>query len=72
MPNIGVPELVVIMVLALLLFGAGKLPEVGRSLGRAVREFKRAVFSLDLEEPDHREEHGHSVRRRKKKPPPGN
>jgi len=43
MPNLGFPELLVILVLALLLFGAGRLPEVGRSLGKAIAEFKRAM-----------------------------
>jgi sec-independent protein translocase protein TatA len=38
--GIGLPELVVVLVLALLVFGAGKLPEIGRGLGKAVKEFK--------------------------------
>lgn len=40
--NIGIPELIVILVLALIIFGPGKLPEVGKSLGRSISEFKRA------------------------------
>lgn len=68
MPNIGIPELVVILVLALLLFGAGKLPEVGRSIGKAVREFKRAVFSLEADDiPPPEEDKRPPSRRRKKK-----
>ena len=43
MGNIGLPELVVILVLALLIFGAGKLPEVGKSLGNSIKEFKKAM-----------------------------
>ena len=43
MPNIGLPELIVILVLALLIFGAGKLPDVGRSLGNSIKEFKKAM-----------------------------
>jgi Tat protein translocase TatB subunit len=39
--NIGFPELLIILALALLVFGPKKLPEVGRSIGRAVREFRR-------------------------------
>jgi TatA/E family protein of Tat protein translocase len=39
--NIGLPELLIILVIALLIFGPKKLPEVGRSLGRAIREFRR-------------------------------
>jgi len=39
--NIGFPELLVILVIALLVFGPKKLPEVGRSLGKALREFRK-------------------------------
>lgn len=48
MPNIGVPELIVVLVIALLVLGPGKLPEVGASLGKTIREFRKA--STDLEE----------------------
>lgn len=40
--NLGPMELVVILVLALLIFGPGKLPEVGRALGKSLNEFRRA------------------------------
>ena len=43
---IGMPELIVIMVLALIIFGPRKLPELGRSLGRSLNEFKRASNEL--------------------------
>lgn len=46
MGPIGMPELVVIMFLALLIFGPRKLPELGRSLGRSLGEFKRASNEL--------------------------
>jgi Tat protein translocase TatB subunit len=39
--NIGFPELLIIMAIALLVFGPKKLPEISRSLGKAVREFRR-------------------------------
>jgi sec-independent protein translocase protein TatA len=39
--NIGPTELIVILVIALLVFGPKKLPEIGRSIGKAVREFKK-------------------------------
>jgi len=39
--NIGFPELLIILAIALLIFGPKKLPEVGKSIGRAVREFRR-------------------------------
>jgi TatA/E family protein of Tat protein translocase len=43
---IGMPELIVIMVIALVIFGPRKLPELGRSLGRSLNEFKRASNEL--------------------------
>ncbi len=46
MPNIGFPELVVIFVVALLVFGPRKLPELGKTLGKGLAEFKRASNEL--------------------------
>lgn len=43
---IGMPELIVIMIIALMIFGPRKLPELGRSLGRSLSEFKRASHEL--------------------------
>ena len=43
MPNVGPGEIVLLLLLALLLFGAKRLPEIGRSTGRAMREFKDSV-----------------------------
>jgi sec-independent protein translocase protein TatA len=43
MPNIGPMEIVGLLILALLLFGAKRLPEIGRSLGTGMREFKDSV-----------------------------
>jgi sec-independent protein translocase protein TatA len=40
--GLGMPELLIILVIALLVFGAGRLPEIGNSLGRAIRGFKEA------------------------------
>ena len=42
MPDIGVPELLIILVIVLLLFGGSRLTEVMRSLGAGVREFRKA------------------------------
>jgi len=40
--GLGMPELIVIMVIVLIIFGAGKLPEIGAGLGRGIRNFKNA------------------------------
>jgi TatA/E family protein of Tat protein translocase len=45
-PSIGMPELLVILTLALIIFGPRKLPELGRSLGKSLGEFKRASNEL--------------------------
>ncbi|HBY94494.1 MAG: twin-arginine translocase TatA/TatE family subunit [Ardenticatenaceae bacterium] len=50
MPSIGMPELVLILVVVLIVFGVGRLPEVGGALGKSIREFRNAS-TLDDEEP---------------------
>jgi len=40
--NIGAPELIIIMVIILIIFGVGRLPEVGGAIGKGLREFRRA------------------------------
>ena len=44
--SIGMPELIIIFVIALIIFGPRKLPELGKSLGRSLSEFKRASNDL--------------------------
>lgn len=44
--SLGMPELIVIFVIALVIFGPRKLPELGRSLGRGIAEFKKATNEL--------------------------
>lgn len=44
--SIGMPELIIILVIALIIFGPRKLPELGKSLGRSLNEFKRASADL--------------------------
>ena len=51
MPNIGPMEIVLLLILALLLFGAKRLPEIGRSLGSGMREFKDSVSGVTTPEP---------------------
>lgn len=54
MPNIGVPELLLILAVLLLLFGARKLPDIARSLGKSTGEFKKGLKDgrEDIEEPE--------------------
>ena len=51
--GIGVPELILILIVGLVVFGPGKLPEIARSVGKGVREFKKATnaFSLAINAP---------------------
>jgi sec-independent protein translocase protein TatA len=44
--GLGMQELIIILVIALLVFGANKLPEIGRGLGRGIREFRKASSEL--------------------------
>ncbi len=41
--GIGMPELIIILVIVLIIFGAGKLPEIGAGLGKGIRNFKKAT-----------------------------
>lgn len=49
MPNIGFGEILVILVIALVVFGPKKLPELGKSLGKGLREFRRSTQGLKEE-----------------------
>ena len=54
--NIGLPEILLILVVALLVFGPSRLPSVGKSIGQAIREFKKAGEELSksvTDEPEH-------------------
>ena len=56
--NLGMPELLLIMVVVLLVFGAKRLPEIGSSLGKGIREFKRSMKDItdDVDTPAPRRE----------------
>jgi sec-independent protein translocase protein TatA len=55
MPNIGLPEILIVLAIALIVFGPKRLPEMGRSLGKGIREFKNSVTGSDEEEEEPRE-----------------
>ena len=45
--GIGMPELIIILVIVLVIFGAGKLPEIGKGLGKGIKNFKSSVNGSD-------------------------
>ena len=47
--GIGMPELIIILVIILIIFGAGKLPEIGSGLGKAIRNFKSSTREIEAE-----------------------
>jgi sec-independent protein translocase protein TatA len=69
--SLGMPELIVIFVIALIIFGPRKLPELGRSLGRSIAEFKKASNELKstLEEEIRLEEQGSAEASKQAAPP---
>ena len=50
--GLGVPELMVILVIALVIFGPSKLPQIGSGLGKAIRDFKKGVTCAETEDDD--------------------
>jgi sec-independent protein translocase protein TatA len=56
MPNIGPLELIVVLIIALVVFGPKRLPELGRSMGRGIREFRGSVSGDSKDDDDDDEE----------------
>jgi sec-independent protein translocase protein TatA len=50
MPNVGLPEILIVLAIALIVFGPKRLPEMGRSLGKGIREFKDSLTGNDEED----------------------
>ena len=64
MPQIGPLEVVIVLVIALLVFGPKKLPELGKGLGRGMRDFKRGLSGDDHDDDDEERERERERRRR--------
>jgi TatA/E family protein of Tat protein translocase len=50
--GMGMQELLIILLICLLIFGAAKLPEIGRALGKTIKEFKKSMKEIDTEDKD--------------------
>lgn len=74
-PNFGVMEIAIILVIALIVFGPKRLPELGRSLGRGINEFREGVSSIggsndDDDDDDDEDEDEHDSETAELNPPP--
>ena len=61
--GIGIPELIIILVIVLVIFGANKLPEIGSGMGRAIKNFKKATNEpeeIDVTPEDEKKDEGNS------------
>ena len=55
LPNVGMGELVVILLIVLVLFGSKRLPEVARGIGRSIKAFKEGMNEAAVSDPEHSE-----------------
>jgi sec-independent protein translocase protein TatA len=54
--GLGMPELIIILVIILIIFGAGKLPEIGAGLGKGIQNFKKSSKEAKIEDSEEEEE----------------
>lgn len=54
--GIGMPELIIILVIVLIIFGAGKLPQIGAGMGKAIKNFRSATADADKDETEQLED----------------
>jgi sec-independent protein translocase protein TatA len=66
MPSVGPGEIILVLIVALLIFGPKRLPEMGRSVGKSMREFKDSLSGKDDDEIEH---HSATVTRTQELPP---
>lgn len=69
--GLGFSELLIILVIVLIMFGVGKLPEIGEGLGRGIRNFRKEIKSpdeIDVTPPDEKPELGDPEKARPKQP----
>ena len=60
MPSLGVPELAIIFLIIIVLFGANKIPQIGKGLGEGIRNFKKGIKDGDEEAAQIPEKTGHN------------
>lgn len=54
--GIGMQELLIILLICLLVFGAARLPEIGKALGKTIKEFKKSIKGIGSDEEEEKEE----------------